>query len=43
MSQKHNSIRNCTVHAAISGVRQHSAAPLDAMADHERLTGPWEP
>ena len=35
--------RSCYIHAAISVVRQHAAALMDAMvADHERSTGPWE-
>jgi len=43
MPQKRNPISSCYVHAAISVVRQHTAALLDAMvADHERSTGPWE-
>jgi len=43
MPQKRNPISSCYVHAAISVVRQHSAALMDAMvADHERSTGPWE-
>ena len=43
MPQKRNPIASCYIHAAISVVRQHSAALLDAMvADHERSTGPWE-
>jgi 3-carboxy-cis,cis-muconate cycloisomerase len=43
MPQKRNPISSCYVHAAISVVRQHSAALLDAMvADHERSTGPWQ-
>src|SRR3954466_6517624 len=43
MPQKRNPISSCYIHAAISVVRQHTAALLDAMvADHERLTGPWE-
>ena len=34
---------SCYIHAAISVVRQHAAALMDAMvADHERSTGPWE-
>jgi len=43
MPQKRNPISSCYIHAAISMVRQHVAALLDAMvADHERSTGPWE-
>ena len=43
MPQKRNPIASCYIHAAISVVRQHAAALLDAMvADHERSTGPWE-
>lgn len=43
MPQKRNPISSCYIHAAISVVRQHAAALLDAMvADHERSTGPWE-
>jgi 3-carboxy-cis,cis-muconate cycloisomerase len=43
MPQKRNPISSCYVHAAISVVRQHSAALMDAMvADHERSTGPWQ-
>jgi 3-carboxy-cis,cis-muconate cycloisomerase len=43
MPQKRNPISCCYVHAAISVVRQHAAALMDAMvADHERSTGPWE-
>jgi len=43
MPQKRNPISCCYIHAAISVVRQHAAALLDAMvADHERSTGPWE-
>ena len=43
MPQKRNPISSCYIHAAISVVRQHAAAMLDAMvADHERSTGPWE-
>ena len=43
MPQKRNPIASCYIHAAISVVRQHSAALMDAMvADHERSTGPWE-
>jgi 3-carboxy-cis,cis-muconate cycloisomerase len=43
MPQKRNPISSCYIHAAISVVRQHVAALMDAMvADHERSTGPWE-
>jgi 3-carboxy-cis,cis-muconate cycloisomerase len=43
MPQKRNPIASCYIHAAISVLRQHSAALMDAMvADHERSTGPWE-
>jgi 3-carboxy-cis,cis-muconate cycloisomerase len=43
MPQKRNPISCVYIHAAISVVRQHAAALLDAMvADHERSTGPWE-
>jgi 3-carboxy-cis,cis-muconate cycloisomerase len=43
MPQKRNPISSCYIHAAISMVRQHAAALMDAMvADHERSTGPWE-
>jgi 3-carboxy-cis,cis-muconate cycloisomerase len=43
MPQKRNPISSCYTHAAISVVRQHAAALMDAMvADHERSTGPWE-
>jgi 3-carboxy-cis,cis-muconate cycloisomerase len=43
MPQKRNPISCCYIHAAISVVRQHAAALMDAMvADHERSTGPWE-
>ncbi len=43
MPQKRNPISSCYVHAAVSVVRQHAAALMDAMiADHERSTGPWE-
>src|SRR3954453_18236462 len=42
MPQKRNPISSCYIHAAISVVRQHAAALMDAMvADHERSTGPW--
>jgi len=43
MPQKRNPIASCYIHGAISVVRQHAAALMDAMvADHERSTGPWE-
>jgi len=43
MPQKRNPISCCYIHAAISVVRQHAAALIEAMvADHERSTGPWE-
>src|SRR6188472_4146450 len=43
MPQKRNPISSCYIHAAITVVRQHAAALMDAMvADHERSTGPWE-
>lgn len=43
MPQKRNPISSCYIHAAVSVLRQHSAALMDAMvADHERSTGPWE-
>jgi 3-carboxy-cis,cis-muconate cycloisomerase len=43
MPQKRNPISSCYIHAAVSVVRQYSAALMDAMvADHERSTGPWE-
>ena len=43
MPQKRNPISSCYIHAAVSVVRQHSTALMDAMiADHERSTGPWE-
>jgi 3-carboxy-cis,cis-muconate cycloisomerase len=43
MPQKRNPISSCYLHAAISVVRQHAAALMDAkVADHERSTGPWE-
>jgi 3-carboxy-cis,cis-muconate cycloisomerase len=43
MPQKRNPISCCYIHAAVSVVRQHAAALMDAMiADHERSTGPWE-
>ena len=43
MPQKRNPISSCYIHGAISVVRQHAAALIDAMvADHERSTGPWQ-
>jgi 3-carboxy-cis,cis-muconate cycloisomerase len=43
MPQKRNPISSCYIHSAVSVVRQHAAALMDAMiADHERSTGPWE-
>ncbi len=43
MPQKRNPISCCYIHSAVSVVRQHAAALMDAMiADHERSTGPWE-
>src|SRR3954470_17344383 len=43
MPQKRNPISSCYIHAAISVVRQHVAALLDArVAAPERSTGPWE-
>lgn len=43
MPQKRNPIGSAYIHAAISVVRQHAAALMDAMvADHERSTGPWQ-
>jgi 3-carboxy-cis,cis-muconate cycloisomerase len=43
MPQKRNPISCAYIHGAISVVRQHAAALLDAMvADHERSTGPWQ-
>ena len=43
MPQKRNPISSCYIHAAVSVVRQHAAALMDAMiADHERSTGPWQ-
>ena len=43
MPQKRNPICSLYIHAAVSVVRQHAAALMDAMiADHERSTGPWE-
>jgi 3-carboxy-cis,cis-muconate cycloisomerase len=43
MPQKRNPISSCYIHGAISVIRHHSAALMDAMvADHERSTGPWQ-
>jgi 3-carboxy-cis,cis-muconate cycloisomerase len=43
MPQKRNPVSSCYTHAAISVVRQHAAALMDAMvADHERATGAWQ-
>lgn len=43
MPQKRNPIGSAYIHGAISVVRQHAAALMDAMvADHERSTGPWQ-
>lgn len=43
MPQKRNPIGSAYIHAAISVVRQHAVALMDAMvADHERSTGPWQ-
>jgi 3-carboxy-cis,cis-muconate cycloisomerase len=43
MPQKRNPISSAYVHGAISVLRQHAAALMDAMvADHERSTGPWQ-
>jgi len=43
MPQKRNPISCLYIHSAVSVVRQHAAALMDAMiADHERSTGPWE-
>jgi 3-carboxy-cis,cis-muconate cycloisomerase len=43
MPQKRNPISSLYIHAAVSVVRQHAAALMDAMiADHERSSGPWE-
>ncbi|EHR71644.1 adenylosuccinate lyase [Burkholderiales bacterium JOSHI_001] len=43
MPQKRNPISSAYVHGAISVIRQHAAALMDAMvADHERSTGPWQ-
>ncbi|MEK9775743.1 MAG: 3-carboxy-cis,cis-muconate cycloisomerase, partial [Quisquiliibacterium sp.] len=41
MPQKRNPISCAYIHGAVSVVRQHAAALMDAMlADHERSTGP---
>ena len=43
MPQKRNPISSADTHGAISVLRQHAAALMDAMvADHERSTGPWQ-
>jgi len=43
MPQKRNPISSAYTHGAISVIRQHAAALMDAMvADHERSTGPWQ-
>lgn len=43
MPQKRNPISSAYIHGAVSVVRQHAAALMDAMvADHERSTGPWQ-
>ena len=43
MPQKRNPISSAYIHGAISVLRQHAAALMDAMvADHERSTGPWQ-
>lgn len=43
MPQKRNPISSAYTHGAISVLRQHAAALMDAMvADHERSTGPWQ-
>jgi len=43
MPQKRNPISCAYIHGAVSVVRQHAAALMDAMiADHERSTGPWQ-
>ena len=43
MPQKRNPVSCLYIHAAVSVIRQHVAALLDAMVgDHERSTGPWE-
>ncbi len=43
MPQKRNPVSSGFIHAAVSMVRQHAAALMDAMiADHERASGPWE-
>ena len=43
MPQKRNPVSSCYIHAAVSMVRQHTAALLEAMiSDHERSAGPWE-
>ena len=43
MPQKRNPISSAYIHGAISVLRQHAAALMDAMvADHERSTGSWQ-
>lgn len=43
MPQKRNPISSAYIHGAVSVLRQHAAALMDAMvADHERSTGPWQ-
>ena len=43
MPQKRNPISSAYIHGAISVLRQHAAAMMDAMvADRERSTGPWQ-
>ena len=43
MPQKRNPVAAGFIHAAVSMVRQHAAALMDAMiADHERASGAWE-
>ncbi len=43
MPQKRNPVSAGFIHAAVSMVRQHAAALMDAMiADHERASGAWE-
>jgi len=43
MPQKRNPVSSGFIHAAVSMVRQHAAALMDAMiADHERASGAWE-
>jgi 3-carboxy-cis,cis-muconate cycloisomerase len=43
MPQKRNPILSVYIHACVSIVRPHLAAPRDAMVeDDERATGPWQ-